>query len=346
MKQLWLSLASWLVLGSLPLSDARAQQRSTVRVALPGTIEPVILGHIGPAFTAATGYPLELSRAPSIALTNRIVSGELKPDVYISSDANQMKLLFGPAENERARWSMAILRSRTALLYSPRSRFADDFEAARTGRLAWYDVLRHPGLVLKRPDPTVDSGGYRAIFVFELAEKHYRIPGLKQQIIGIDNNESQYFDRTKDYPLLRNGSIDATVQFVTNASVGGVPYINLPEEVDQSGPALADWYATVRYTNPRGQTFQGAPHSMASPFLLLRRMRLELRRSCGSCFQSRRSTSWNAQDFCVPGSWPQATRTRFHYHCDRLSGSARGRDFCLLRYLNYQIYLVQQGFAA
>ena len=259
MKELQLLLVSWLIFESLPLNDAHAQQRSVVRVALPGTIEPVILDYIGPAFTAATGYPLELSRAPSVALTNRIVSGELKPDVYISSDANQMKLLFGPAENERARWSMGILRSRTALLYSPRGRFADDFEAARIGRLAWYDVLQRPGLVLKRPDPTVDSGGYRAIFVFELAEKHYRIPSLKQRIIGIDNNQSQYFDRTKDYPLLRNGSIDATVQFVTNALVGGVPYINLPEEVDQSDPALADWYAAVSYTNPRGQTFQGAP---------------------------------------------------------------------------------------
>jgi molybdate/tungstate transport system substrate-binding protein len=91
-----------------------------------------------------------------------------------------------------------------------------------------------------------------------LAEKHYRIPGLKQRIIGIDNNENQYFDRTKDY-LLRSGSVDATVQFVTNALVGGVPYINLPEEVDQSDPALADWYATVSYTKPRSQTFQGAP---------------------------------------------------------------------------------------
>jgi len=257
MTQLRLLLACWLIFGLMPPNDARAQQHSAVRVALPGTIEPVILDHIGPAFTAATGYPLELSRAPSIALTNRIVSGELKPDVYISSDANQMKLLFGPAE--RARWSMAILRSRTALLYSPRSRFADDFEAARTGRSVWYEVLQRPGLMLKRPDPTVDSGGYRAIFVFELAEKHYRIPGLKQRIIGIDNDESQYFDRTKDYPLLRNGTIDATVQFVTNALVGGVPYINLPEEVDQSNPALADWYATVSYTNPLGQTFQGAP---------------------------------------------------------------------------------------
>jgi ABC-type molybdate transport system substrate-binding protein len=121
MTQLWPLLVSWLIFGSLPLNDAHAQQHSAVRVALPGTIEPVILSHIGPAFTTATRYPLELSRAPSIALTNRIVSGELKPDVYISSDANQMKLLFGPVENERARWSMAILRSRTALLYSPRT---------------------------------------------------------------------------------------------------------------------------------------------------------------------------------------------------------------------------------
>jgi molybdate/tungstate transport system substrate-binding protein len=300
MKQLWLSLASWLVLGSLPLDGAHAQQRSTVRIALPGTIEPVILGHIGPSFTAATGYPLELSRAPSIALTNRIVSGELKPDVYISSDANQMKLLFGPAE--RARWSMAILRSRTALLYSPHSRFADDFEAARTGRLAWYDVLQRPGLVLKRPDPTVDSGGYRAIFVFELAEKHYRIPGLKQRIIGIDNNESQYFDRTKDYPLLRNGSIDATVQFVTNALVGGVPYINLPEEVDQSDPALADWYSTVSYTNPRGQTFQGAPAFYGVTILAAAENAAGAEAFVRFLLSESSLSNWNVQDFFVPKS--------------------------------------------
>jgi ABC-type molybdate transport system substrate-binding protein len=138
MKLPWLLLVSCLIFGSLPLDGARAQQQSVVRVALPGTIEPVVLSHIGPAFTRATGYPLELTRAPSIALANRIVNGELRPDVYISSDANQMKLLFAPAENERARWYMTILRSRTALLYSPRGRFADDFEAARTGRLPWY----------------------------------------------------------------------------------------------------------------------------------------------------------------------------------------------------------------
>jgi molybdate/tungstate transport system substrate-binding protein len=240
---------------------AEAEQQSVVRVALAGTAEPAVLGHIGPAFTAATGYPVEITRAPSIARANRIVSGELQPDVYISSDANVMNLLLGPGNNDRARWYLNILRSRTVLLYSPHSRYKDEFEAARTGKLPWYEVLQRPDLVLKRPDPTVDSGGYRAIFVFELAEKHYKLPGLKKQIIGVDNNESQYFDRTKDYPLLRDGRIDASVQFITNALVGGVPYIDLPEEVDQSDASMAALYATVSYTNPRGQTFRGTPAS-------------------------------------------------------------------------------------
>jgi molybdate/tungstate transport system substrate-binding protein len=43
--------------------------------------------------------------------------------------------------------------------------------------------------------------------------------------------------------------------------VGGVPYIDLPEEVDQSDRALADWYTTVSYTNPRGQAFRGSAAS-------------------------------------------------------------------------------------
>jgi ABC-type molybdate transport system substrate-binding protein len=306
MKQHWLPLVSCLILGSLTLGHAHAQQRSTVRVALPGTIEPVILNQVGPAFTAATGFPLELTRAPSIALVNRIVSGELRPDVYISSDATQMKLLLGPAENERARWYMTILRSRTALLYSPRSRFADAFEAARTGRLAWYEVLLRPALVLKRPDPTVDSGGYRAIFVFELAEKHYGIPGLKQRIIGADNNESQYFDRTKDYPLLRNGSIDATVQFIMRW-LAAFHISTCQRRSIRVTPRWRNGMQRSAILIRAGRRSGAPPHRTASLSLSPLRMRLELRRSCVSCFQSGHSIKWSEQDFCEPRSWPQAT---------------------------------------
>ena len=55
MRQLWFRLVFGLILGSVLLNGAHAQQRSTVRVALPGTIEPVIVSYIGPAFTAASG---------------------------------------------------------------------------------------------------------------------------------------------------------------------------------------------------------------------------------------------------------------------------------------------------
>jgi hypothetical protein len=52
--------------------------------------------------------------------------------------------------------------------------------------------------------------------------------------LGTDDNESQYFDRAKDFQLIRNGSIDAFVTFITNPLVEGLPFLDLPEEIDQS----------------------------------------------------------------------------------------------------------------
>jgi molybdate/tungstate transport system substrate-binding protein len=244
--------------GSLPVGGIQAQQSLVLHVALAGTMEQVISRHIGPAFTAATGYNLDVTRAPSVALANRIAAGELKPDVYISSDANVMELVMGPANNDRSRWYLPILRSRTVILYSPQSRFNSDFESVREGKLPWYEMMQRPGLVLKRPNPDIDSGGYRALFVFDLAERLYKLPDLKQRILGDDHNDAQYFDRTKDFALIRDGHIDAFLTYITNALVEGFPFLDLPEEIDQSNPSMQKWYETASYTNPRGQTFRGA----------------------------------------------------------------------------------------
>ena len=62
-------------------------------------------------------------------------------------------------------------------------------------------------------------GGYRALFVFDLAERLYNLPGLKQRVLGDDPNEAQYFDRTKDFPLIRDGHIDVFLTYITNALV-------------------------------------------------------------------------------------------------------------------------------
>jgi molybdate/tungstate transport system substrate-binding protein len=257
MTSRYMLLVCGLLGGSLPVGGIQAQQSPVLHIALAGTMEHVISRRIGPAFTAATGYNLDVTRAPSVALANRIAAGELKPDVYISSDANVMKLVMGPANNDRACWYLPILGSRTVILQSPQSRFNSDFEAVREGKLPWYEVMQRPGLVLKRPNPAVDAGGYRALFVFDLAERLYNLPGLKQRVLG-DLSKAQYFDRTKDFPLIRDGHIDVFLTYVPNALVEGFPFLDLPEEIDQSNPSMQKWYETASYTNPLGQTFHGA----------------------------------------------------------------------------------------
>ena len=191
-------LSGCVIIGGCALTGAApAQNGGMLRVALAGTMEQVIRRQIGPAFTAATGYTLDVTRQSSVLLANRIVSGELKPDVYISSDANVMELVMGPTNNDRARWYLPILRSRTVIMHGTQS-FNKDIDAVRAGKLSWYELMQRPNLVLKRPNPIIDSGGYRAIFVFDLAERLYKLPGLRQRVLGNDDNESQYFDRGKE----------------------------------------------------------------------------------------------------------------------------------------------------
>ena len=72
-------VAGWLA----ATGGSQAQDGRVLHVALAGTMEQVISRRIGPAFTADTGYKLDVTRQSSVLLANRIASGELTPDVYI-----------------------------------------------------------------------------------------------------------------------------------------------------------------------------------------------------------------------------------------------------------------------
>jgi molybdate/tungstate transport system substrate-binding protein len=117
-------------------------------------------------------------------------------------------------------------------------------------------VIQSPGFVLKRTDPATDPGDYRVVFLFDLAERHYGIPGLKDRILQVDDNESQYLT---NLDVLKDGATDAIVTYLSNAVGNDLPYFTLPDEVDLSNTTMTDWYRTSSYTNPKGQTFRGSP---------------------------------------------------------------------------------------
>ncbi len=140
-----------------------------VRVYHAGSLDAAV-SDLGPDFTATTGYVLAHVRGPSGALADQIRNDEIQPDVFMSADADVNDTLMGPSNGNHVSWYALIARQRMVLLYSSTSRFTSAFAAIATGGQGLDAVLNSPGLRLVRDDPTNDPAGYRALFVFELAE--------------------------------------------------------------------------------------------------------------------------------------------------------------------------------
>ena len=129
---------------------------------------------------------------------------------------------------------------------------------ARAGKVAWYEVLARPGVRLGRTDPNLDPKGYRALFMFELAERHYRTSGLAA-LLGPPTNPAQIFPEPELLIRLESGQLDAAVFYRHEVVAHTLPFIELPEEVNQGNPRLAALYAERTYTTDRGMTVKGVP---------------------------------------------------------------------------------------
>jgi len=237
----------------------------TITIAHAGSLSNVLTRDLGPAFTRLTGYTWTNIAGPAVGLANQIRSGAIAPDIYLSADAEVNQVLIGSQNGDKVRWFAVMAGTRMVLAYSPKSRYKADLDAAAAGQTHWFEVLQSPGFVFRRSDPRTDPGGYRTVFVFQLAERFYGHTGLREQILRGDDNEEQMF--TSSVKSLVDGSVDAAMFYVTIAHDLGLPFIQLPDAIDLSNPALAAQYRTARYTNPLGQTFYGTPavYSLAIP---------------------------------------------------------------------------------
>lgn len=236
---------------------------------MPDQPPPVVVYHAGSlnaamadlrhALLSAGGPPSETHGGPSVALANGIRAGELQADLFASADAQVIEsVLFGAEDGPAARWLVIFCRQRMAVVYSPRSRFRAEFDAAAAGDIPWYELVQRPGVVFKRGDPRNDPGGYRGVLACRLAELHYGIPGLADRLLQGENSEDRIVVGGDFTPLIE-GRVDAHLTHATTATRLGLPMISLPDEIDQGNPALAAMYARASYTNPLGQTFRGRP---------------------------------------------------------------------------------------
>ena len=251
--------------GSSPSSSSSSTPTATrgsgtVQVMYAGSLASIMEKQIAPAFQQSSGYTFAGEAKGSAALANEIKGQLRRPDIFISASAGVDKQLMGAANGKYVSWYINFARSEMVIGYNASSRFASDFQAAASGSKPWYQVLGEPGLRLGRTDPALDPKGQATIYLLELAEQYYKQPGLRQKILGSDENASQVFPEEELVSRLGAGQLDAGFFYVNEAKTAHLPYISLPDAVNLGSPALATSYAKATWVNPKTHlTSKGAP---------------------------------------------------------------------------------------
>ncbi len=228
------------------IAASKAQAADVFRVAYAGSMGAVMDQLIGPAFAKANGVEYQGIGQGSLGLARQLEGRLLQADVFVPITPGPIDILkkagmIGPA--------VPVASTEMVIAYSPKSKFAPDFEAAAQGKKNWYEVLQTPGLRFGRTDPATDPQGQNIIFAMLLAQSFYKQPGLADKILGGYKNQQQIFAEPSLLSRLEAGQIDASSGYLSAATSHHLPFVTLPDEINLSNPDMdAKWYKTVQFT--------------------------------------------------------------------------------------------------
>ena len=166
-----------------------------------------------------------------------------------------------------ADWYIKFATNRMVLTYSPKGRLAGRVTATN-----WWRLLTDRGVRMGIADPRFDAAGYRALMVLQLAEWQYRDPTLVEQLtlgqfdpaitterVGTGEviHVPELLDTTGGsrvvmrgasiqlLPLLESGDIDCAFEYESVVRQHGLPYVELPPQVDLGSSAFQSLYRRV-----------------------------------------------------------------------------------------------------
>jgi molybdate/tungstate transport system substrate-binding protein len=232
---------------------------STVSVLYAGSLAAVMENGIGPEFVRASGKRYQGEAQGSLGAAQMIRDHVRNPDIFISADPSvNQSILMSPRNGDMVKWFVTLASSQLVLAYNPQSRFANKFEAAAANKIPWYEVLETPGVRFGRGDPRIDPKGYRTLFLFSLAGKHYHRDEIPK-LLGDPLNPDQVFPEIVLLTRVETGQFDAGIFYKHEVVAHKLPYITLPPEINLSDIRFASRYAEEQYVTPSGQHVSGAP---------------------------------------------------------------------------------------
>ena len=208
------------------------------------------------SFSARTGVKYELESAGSLETARKLTELGKIPDLVALADEDVFPKVLIPAH---ATWYVRFAENRIIIAYTDRSRFAAEIDSTN-----WWQVLQRPGLEIGRSNPDLDPAGYRTLMVFQLAERHYGVPGLAA---AMERAAAPRNIRPKEIELvalLESGDLDYAWFYESMARASGMKHLQLPAPIDLSSADQREAYAqaSVRVIGGSAHdtvTMKGAP---------------------------------------------------------------------------------------
>jgi molybdate/tungstate transport system substrate-binding protein len=173
----------------------------------------------------------------SLDLVRKIAELGKQCDVLAVADYEVIPSLLIP---QFADWYGVFARNQMVLIYASSSKFASKINPNN-----WYEIVLRPGVQSGHSDPDSDPAGYRTLLLWQLAEKHYRKPGLYEQLNKTVPSKNMRPKSVELIALLQTGELDYIYGYRSVAEQSGLSFVTLPPEIDLSDSGQAALYSTV-----------------------------------------------------------------------------------------------------
>ncbi len=221
--------------------------------SLSHTFKPLVA-----AFTCQTGIQVKDVTGGSVDMGRQVTAGGHACDLYAPADYSDIDLFMKPAGY--ADFNIVFAQGKMVLAYSAHSvaeKNLPPIVAANSvefnppnsipeASAKWYEIVNMPGVRVGGGVPFLDPGAYRTYLIFQLAQDHYKVPNLYNDLMEhiVIAGPQQHsvtttpaLGRLYDFQLIYEHS--AQVIASTNPDFH---YVNLPDEINLSDPAKNPYY--------------------------------------------------------------------------------------------------------
>lgn len=222
----------------------------SVSVLAAGSLAATVDDALGPRFREETGIAVRGEYHGTNALVRMVRDGQAHPDVAIGADVDLVRERLYPGY---ASWDVVFAANEVGLVYDPETEPGERLAAGE----AWYEVVGDAAEgEVAIADPDLDPLGYRAIFLFELAQRRYDLAGFREAVV-----ESAYLEPDEPRLLagIETGGRAIAVAYRNMAVDRDLPFHELPDELNFSDPSYADRYGSVSYETDGGYVARGTP---------------------------------------------------------------------------------------